>query len=104
MIVYLPAASPSSLVTSYLTVSSPRVPATVAVNSGSFSPNTFDLLSAVTVTGLCVTVNWPGVVFTTTLSVTSTPSFSTVAVPSNTVFVYSPTSAPLVTAVNPDTV
>ena len=51
-----------------------------------------------------VIVNVPGVVFTTTLSVTSTPSFSTIAVPSNTVFVYSPTSVPLVTVVNPDTV
>ena len=57
MIGYVPTSSPAFLDNVYSTVSFPKVPSTVAVNSGSFSPNTFDLLSAFTVTALRVTFN-----------------------------------------------
>ena len=65
----------------YLTLSFPRVPATVAVNSGSASPYTLFPLFPVTVTLLGVIVNVPFFLFTITLSVTSTPSLVTIAVP-----------------------
>ena len=69
MIGYVPTSSPAFLDNVYSTVSFPRVPATFAVNSGSVSPNTFDLLSAVTVTLLGVIVNFASAVNSTPLTV-----------------------------------